>query len=200
MAKLFFYYAAMNSGKSIDLLRTAYNYEENGYKVMVMKPKIDTKGADKIVTRIGLERKVDYLIPESDDVFEVLKSKLKGVSAIFIDEAQFLKREQVDGFFKIAHIIDVPVMCYALRNNFQMNAFEGSFRLLEIADELHELKTMCRCGKTARFNGRKVNGVFATEGDVVVIDGTDNVEYVPLCGDCFLREVKGINFDDYREE
>ena len=79
MAKLFFYYAAMNSGKSIDLLRTAHNYEENGYKVMVMKPKIDTKGADKIVTRIGLERKVDYLIPEEDDAFEVLKGKLKGI-------------------------------------------------------------------------------------------------------------------------
>ena len=200
MAKLFFYYAAMGAGKSIDLLRTAYNYEENGYKVLVAKPKIDTKGADNVVTRIGLERKADYLIPDSDDVFEVLKGKLKGVSTIFIDEAQFLKREQVDQFFEIAHVLDIPVMCYGLRSDFQTNAFEGSGRLLEIADELHELKTMCHCGKTARFNGRKVNGKFAIKGDVVVIDGTDNVEYVPLCGDCFLREVKEINFDDYREE
>ena len=200
MAKLFFKYAAMGSGKSIDLLRTAYNYEENGYKVIVAKPKIDTKGDNKVVTRIGLERKVDYLIPEDDNVFEVLKHKLKGIDAIFIDEAQFLKREQVDGFFEIAHILDVPVICYALRNNFQMNAFEGSFRLLEIADEMQELKTMCHCGKTARFNGRKVNGVFATDGDVVVIDGTKNVEYVPLCGDCYLKEVKGIDFDTVRGE
>ena len=200
MAKLFFKYAAMNSGKSIDLLRTAYNYEENGYKVLVAKPKIDTKGMNKIVTRIGLERKVDYLISEKDDVFKKLEKKLKGVNVIFIDEAQFLKKEQIDGFFRIAHILDIPVICYGLRNNFQMNAFEGSLRLFEIADELQELKTMCRCGKTARFNARKVNGVFTDKGDTVVIDGTDNVEYIPLCGDCYLKEVKNINFDDYREE
>ena len=192
MAKLNFKYATMGSGKSIDLLRTAYNYEENGYKIIVMKPSIDTKGGNNIVTRIGLERKVDYLIKADCNVRKLLKGKLKDVRVIFVDEAQFLKPEQVNQLFEIAHLNDVDVICYGLRNNFHMDAFEGSMRLLEIADELQELKTICHCGNTARYVGRKLNGKFETEGDVVVIDGTANYEYIPLCGDCYLKEVRGM--------
>lgn len=196
MAKLCFKYAAMNSGKTIDLLRTAHNYEENGYKVLVMKPIVDTKGGDNIVTRIGLQRKVDYLISSADSIIKMLKGKLSDVSAIFIDEAQFLKRNQIDELFKIAHLCDIAVICYGLRSDFQTNAFEGSSRLLELAEDMQELKTMCHCGKTARFNARKVNGVFASIGESIVIDGTINTEYVPLCGDCYLKEVIGLDLEE----
>ena len=196
MAKLNFKYSTMNSGKTIDLIRTAYNYEENGYKVLVLKPSIDTKGGSKIVTRVGLGREVDFLVKPEDDLVILLQDKLDGVKSIFVDEAQFLKREQVDQLFLITKKYNVDVICYGLRNNFQMNAFEGSLRLLEIAEELDELKTMCHCGNIARYVGRKVNGVYETDGDVVVIDGTKNVEYVPLCGECYLKEVKNIDLDN----
>ena len=193
MAKLCFKYAAMNSGKTIDLIRTAYNYEENGYKVLVLKPLIDSKGGDNIVTRIGLTRKVDYLISDTDSIIKKLQGKLDNISAIFVDEAQFLKRKQIDDLFKIAHVCDIAVICYGLRTDFQTKSFEGSLRLFELAEDLQELKTMCNCGKTARFNARKVNGVFVSDGDSIVIDGTLEVEYVPLCADCYLDKVININ-------
>jgi len=150
MAKLHFKYASMNSGKSIDLIRTVYNYEENGYKVLVLKPKIDTKAGDSIQTRIGLERKVDILIDKKDNVLKLLKNKLKDVSAIFIDEVQFLNKKQIDDLFLISKIKDIPIICYGLRNNFMMESFEGSKRLLEIADILEEFPTLCSCGNVAR--------------------------------------------------
>ena len=194
MAKLCYKYAAMNSGKTMDLLRTAHNYEEFDRKVLVIKPEVDTKGGKSIVTRMGLKREVDYLISSTDSIIEVLRGNLADVAAIFVDEAQFLKRNQVDELFKIAHVCDIAVICYGLRSNFQSIAFEGSSRLLELADDMQELKTLCRCGEIARFNARKVNGRFVSEGDTVVIDGEAKVEYVPLCGDCYLRYVGKVNF------
>ncbi len=194
MAKLHFKYASMNSGKSIDLLRTVYNYEENGFKVIVMKPLADTKGDNFVQTRIGLERKVDFLINDEDDIFEIIKNNLDGVRAIFIDEVQFLKAHQIDNLFIISKVYDIPVICYGLRTNFKMESFEGSKRLLEIADTLEELQTLCECGNIARYVGRKYNGEFQSSGEEIVIDGTDDYEYVPLCGDCYLKKVKKINF------
>ena len=196
MAKLNFKYATMNSGKSLDLIRTVYNYEENGYKVLVLKPKIDTKGDDYIVSRVGIKRKVDYLVKPEDKILELIKEDIKDIKTIFVDEAQFLKKEQVDELFLISKKYDIDVICYGLRNNFKMEGFEGSIRLLEIAEELDELKTMCKCGNIARYVGRKVNGEYVFDGDVVVIDGTANVEYIPLCGDCFLREVRNIELSE----
>ena len=200
MAKLNFKYSTMNSGKTIDLIRTAYNYEENGYKVLVIKPSVDTKGGSKIVTRVGLERETDYLIKPDDNIVMLLKDKLENIKSIFVDEAQFLKREQVDELFYLSKKYNVDVICYGLRNDFKMNAFEGSMRLLEIAEELEELKTMCHCGNIARYVGRKVNGEYVSDGDIVIIDGTKNVEYTPLCGDCYLKEVKKINLDNEEKE
>ena len=150
----------------------------------------------KIVTRIGLEVDADFLIDPADDIVTLLQDNLDGVKAIFVDEAQFLKREQVDQLYLISKRYDIDVICYGLRNNFKMDAFEGSARLLAIAEELDELKTMCRCGNIARYVGRKVNGVYQVDGDVVVIDGTQNVEYVPLCGNCYLKEVKNIDLNN----
>lgn len=194
MAKLHFKYASMNSGKSIDLIRTVYNYEENGFKVIVMKPGIDTKGEDYVQTRIGLKRKVDFLIDENDDVLEILRDKLEGVSVIFIDEVQFLNEEQIDDLFIISKVYDVPIICYGLRTNFKMEAFAGSKRLLEIADILEELQTLCSCGNIARYVGRKYNGQFQEDGDEIVIDGALNYDYEPLCGECYLKKVKKIEF------
>lgn len=190
MAKLNFKYATMNSGKTMDLIRTTHNYEENGFKVIILKPSIDTKGSDYIISRAGLKRKVDFLIDREDNVEKILKKDLPNIKCIFVDEAQFLTKEQVDELFVISKKYDVDVICYGLRTDFKMNAFEGSMRLLEIAEELEELKTMCKCGNVARYAGRKVNGKYVSDGDIVVIDGKDNVEYVPLCGDCYLKDVR----------
>lgn len=189
MAKLNYKYATMNSGKTLDLIRTAHNYEENGFNVIVLKPVIDTKGNDLIVSRVGISRKVDFLIASSDKIVNVLKHKLNGITCILVDEAQFLEKKQIDELFLISHMTDIEVICYGLRTNFKMESFEGSKRLLEIADELEEIKTMCHCGKIARYVGRKVNGVYVLEGKEVIIDGEDNVQYIPLCGECYLLDV-----------
>lgn len=192
MAKMHFKHATMNSGKSIDLIRTAHNYEENGYKVLVIKPAVDNKGGDCISSRIGLERKVDYLVLYSDSILDILKDKLTDISCILVDEAQFLSINQVDELFLISKACDIPVICYGLRINFKMESFAGSKRLLEIADVLEELTTLCPCGKIARYVGRKVGDNFVTDGEEVVIDGTFNILYVPLCGSCYLEKVKKI--------
>lgn len=200
MAKMHFKYASMNSGKSIDLMRTAYNYEENGYKVLVLKPAIDTKAGNKISSRIGLERGVDFLIFEGDSVIKKIGSSISDVNAILVDEAQFLKASQVDELWMISKVMNVAVLCYGLRTNFMLESFEGSKRLLELADVLEELTTLCSCGNIARYVGRKRNGVFETYGEEVVIDGTCNIEYVPLCGECYLKKVKKINFKKVKGE
>lgn len=193
MAKLIFNYAAMNSGKSIDLLRTVYNYEENGLSVLVMKPSIDTKGGDSIVTRAGLSRKVDFLVSGDSSIFDLISDKLNDVSCIFIDEAQFLSEQQVIDLFVISNNYDVPVICYGLRTDFRGNLFPGSSKLLGLAEELHEFKTLCNCGEIARYNARRVNGKYIVDGNSVLIDGTSDVEYVPLCASCYAKNVMSID-------
>lgn len=196
MAKLHFKYGTMNSGKSIDLMRTAHNYEEVGYDVIVMKPIIDTKGDDKLDSRIGIQRKVDILIKEDDMILKLIKNKITEKTAcIFVDEAQFLKEKQIDELFFITKKLNIPVICYGLRTNFKAESFEGSKRLLEIAEELEELPTLCDCKEIARFVGRKVNNQYVLEGNEIEIDGdNENIEYIPLCGKCYLEKVKKIKF------
>ena len=200
MAKLHFKYGTMNSGKSIDLMRTAHNYEEVGYSVLVMKPSIDTKGNDKLKSRVNMERKVDILIEKNDSIIKLLRNKIKtNLACIFIDEAQFLSTSQIDELFFITKDLDIPVICYGLRNNFKMEGFEGSNRLLLIAEELEELPTLCKCKEIARFVGRKVNGEYVLSGDDILIDGENSfVEYVPMCGKCYLKKVKKISFNRQR--
>ena len=188
MAKFHFRYGAMNAGKSTILLQTAYNYEEKGKKVVVLKPSVDTKGDEKIVSRIGLERKVDYLIGDNDSIISKLGDNISSFSCILVDEAQFLKRKQVDELFYISKIMDIPVIAFGLRTDFKSNGFEGSIRLLELADALEEMPTICRCGKKARFNARKVDGKFTFDGDSIVIDDTSDVSYESLCGACYIEE------------
>ena len=156
MAKLLFKYATMNSGKTIDLLRTAYNYEENNGKILVLKPKVDTKGKDKITSRVGLERKVDFMVCYDDSLLDLLKSKLKDVDVILVDEAQFFSKSQIEELSIISKVMHIDVICYGLRINFRGELFEGSKKLFEVADALDELVTLCECRNVARFVGRKV--------------------------------------------
>lgn len=186
MAKLYFRYSAMNSGKSTALLQAAYNYEERGMSVTMLKPAIDSKGDDQIESRLGLSRKVDALVGENDNVTELLQQFAK-TNCVLVDEAQFLQPSQVDELFWYAVNGSVPVMAYGLRTDFATIGFPGASRLLELAHEIQELKTICRCGKKALLNGRKRNGQFVFSGDQVAIDGEHNIEYESLCGACYQK-------------
>ena len=193
MSKLYFRYGAMNSGKSTHLMQVAHNYEERGMNVLIVKPLADKKGNDKLVSRLGVERKVDILVDKDDDMYEIISdiSHIKDIHCILVDEVQFFKAHQIDEFFKIAVKLDIPVICYGLRTDFQMNGFEGSERHLLIAHSIEEMKTICTCGKKAVFNARKINGKYVFKGKQVAIDNIDNVEYQSLCGKCYFK---------YREE
>jgi thymidine kinase len=198
MSKLYFRYGAMNSGKSTALLQAAYNYEERGQQVLLAKPAIDSKGDAAIVSRLGVSRPVDFTIGPDDlvaDVFmaerrRVISATGSDVSCFLVDEAQFLSEEQVDDLLRIAIEEDVPVLAYGIRTDFQTVAFPGSRRLLEIAHSLEELKTICRCGRKALFNARKVDGRFVFDGDQVAIEQGE-VVYESLCGQCYLEESGG---------
>lgn len=190
MSKLYFRYGAMNSGKSTNLMQVAHNYEERGMKVVLIKPSIDKKGGDKLVSRLGVERKVDLIIDENKNIYDEIglweNSKYK-VDCILVDEVQFLKCEQIDQLFEVAVGMDIPVICYGLRTDFKMQGFEGSTRLLLLAHSIEELKTICKCGRKAVLNGRKINGRFVFEGEQVAIDNVDDVEYESLCGHCYFE-------------
>jgi thymidine kinase len=188
MAKLYFRYSAMNSGKSTSLLQAAYNYEERGMRVLVIKPAIDHKGDDHVVSRLGLSRQVDIMLDAEQNVAQALEEHLRA-QCILVDEAQFLPPKQVEQLFWYAADYNVPVLAFGLRTDFQTKGFPGASRLLELAHEISELKTICRCGKKAIFNGRKVDGQFTKTGNQVEIDDKSNVEYEALCADDYRKLV-----------
>jgi thymidine kinase len=195
MSKLYYRYGAMNSGKSTAMLQVAHNYEERNQAVLIAKPAIDTKEHDNVSSRLGVNRKVDILLKRSDSLTNVFMQKAeevkrrdnKPISCLLIDEAQFLTRHQVEEAFELAVLHDVPVLAYGIRTDFLTNGFEGSLRLFELAHSLEELKTICRCGRKALFNARRVAEDFVFEGGQVAIDG-DSVTYESLCGLCYLTE------------
>lgn len=212
MAKLYFRYGAMNSGKSTSLLQAAYNYEERGQHVLLAKPAIDTKDAERISSRLGMSREVDFLIRPDDDVralFAEHRARVRAdavsslvpeaaehevdVACLLVDEAQFFTPAQVDDLLRIVVLEGVPVLAYGIRTDFQTRAFPGSMRLLELAHSLEELKTICRCGRKALFNARLVGGRFVFDGDQVAIDELtpDRVTYEALCAEDYLRESRG---------
>jgi len=187
MSKLYFRYGAMNCGKTTALLQVAHNYEEQGMTVLLIKPSIDTKGNDTVVSRLGISRKVDVLLQPNDTIIPHLPDRDIQVNAIIVDEAQFLTPAQVDELYFISKTLNIPVLTYGLRCDFQMKGFPGSIRLLEIADDLEELKTICSCGKKATQNLRLVNGRPVFTGEQVSIDNQDDVKYCSICGDCYLK-------------
>lgn len=185
MAKLYFFYGAMNSGKTTRILQCAYNYQEQGMNAIIMKPQIDTKGNEFIVSRIGAKRKVDFLIPTNANIYDIIVEQYTNVDLFIVDEAQFLSERQVNQLMDVVIDLNIPVMCYGLRTDFKGNGFPGAKRLLEIAHELTEIKTICECGKKAMFNVRLIDGKVQTEGESVAIDGEEKVTYTVACARCF---------------
>ena len=177
----------MNSGKSDTLIKTAYNYEERGLKVVVVKPTIDTKDDARVMARGGHSRIADVLATQETDVETAVRSH-DNVACVLVDEAQFLSREQIGQLFRLTKHDDISVIAYGLRADFRTQLFAGSERLFEVADNIEKLPTMCFCGSQAEFNCRRVNGAYVFEGDQVAIDGNGEVTYHSLCGRCYVRE------------
>lgn len=191
MSKLYFRYGAMNSGKTAALLQVAHNYEEKGMNVVVIKSAIDTKGDNKVTSRLGIEREVDVILAPNEGIMEHMVNKKP--DAIIVDEAQFLSVDQVDELYAITKTYGVPVLAYGLRCDFQMKGFSGASRLLELADDIEELKTICSCGQKATQNVRLVNGEPVFTGEQVSIDNQDGIKYDSVCGACYLKLRKKAN-------
>ena len=184
----------MGCGKTMQLLQVAFNYEERGHRVCAMKPKTDTKNGEKLLTRIGPERVTDFCFEKKDDLFKIVKEqsskKKKKIACVLVDEAQFLTAKQVDQLMKITTDLEIPVMAYGLRLNFRLTdgGFEGATRLLQIAHDIDEIKTICECGRKATLNARFLNDEFMVDGpDVLIDDGSSEIEYRAICPKCYAR-------------
>ena len=188
MAKLYFKYGAMGSSKSAQALITQFNYEELGMTVWLIKPSVDTRdGADVIRSRIGLERRAQVITPEQDIVAEYRKAGPHDV--IIADEAQFFTPAQIDQLRELVDTDDLPVLCFGLRTDFLTHFFPGAQRLMELADSLTEIKTVCACGRKATVNARiDGDGKIVTEGAQVMLGGNDS--YVAMCHQCWTRKIR----------
>lgn len=195
MAKLHFYYSAMNAGKSTTLLQSSYNYNERGMDTLLFTPKVDDRsGAGKIASRIGLQS-FATAINEQFDLFEAVKKALNenaNIHCVLIDEAQFLTKAQIFQLVRICDFLNLPVLAYGIRSDFRGDPFEGSQYLLALADNLIEIKTICHCGKKATMNLRlNDRGEVLTEGAQVEIGGND--KYIAVCRKHFLlKQVKSV--------
>ena len=189
MAKLYFKYGAMGSSKTAQALITKFNYEERGMRVWLIKPATDVRdGAETLSSRIGLSASC-RAIDKSEVISRVLDSETDGINVIIADESQFFTEKQIDELREIVNERDIPVLCFGLRTDFLTRLFPGSKRLLEIADELSEIKTMCECGKKATVTARiDASGKIVTAGRQVVLGGNDR--YVAMCHKCFVTKVK----------
>ena len=188
MAKLYFKYGAMGSSKSAQALITQFNYEELGMTVWLIKPSTDTRdGADVIKSRIGLERKATVITPDLDIKEEY--SKHIRTDVIIADESQFFTPEQIDQLRDIVDEQDVPVLCFGLRTDFLTHFFPGAERLMELADSITEIKTVCSCGRKATVNARiDAEGRIVTEGSQVMLGGNDS--YMAMCHKCWKEKIK----------
>ena len=190
MAKLYFKYGAMGSSKTAQALITKYNYEENDMQVWLIKPSADIRdGADVLKSRIGLQAKVQTIAP-SEDIYDMFRRERHGkCDVIIVDECQFMTPEQIDQLRYIVNDFDTPVICFGLRTDFQTKLFPGSRRLMEIADRIDEIKTMCDCGAKATVNARiDGDGYIITEGAQVVLGGNDS--YIAMCHRCWILGIR----------
>ena len=190
MAKLYFKYGAMGSSKTAQALITKYNYEENGLKVWLIKPSADTRDGKQILrSRIGLEAEVEVIPPDMDILARFDETRRGSCNVIIVDECQFLTERQIDELRAIVNDRNVPVMCFGLRTDFQTKLFPGSRRLMELADEIQEIKTMCDCGAKATVNARiDASGHIITQGAQVVLGGNDS--YIAMCHKCYIRGIR----------
>ena len=189
MAKLYFKYGAMGSSKTAQALITKYNYEENDMKVWLIKPSADTRdGAAILRSRIGLEATVEVIPPEVDIYARFLGSRVHRCDVIIVDECQFLTEKQIEQLRTIVDEQKIPVLCFGLRTDFLTRLFPGSRRLMELADVIEEIKTMCDCGAKATVNARINDGYIVTEGAQVVLGGNDS--YIAMCHKCYIRGIR----------
>ena len=193
MAKLYFKYGAMGSSKTAQALITKYNYEENDMSVWLIKPSADTRdGAAIVRSRIGLEAECEVITPQMD-IHQLFCANRKDSDVIIVDECQFMTMDQIEQLRAIVDEFNVPVLCFGLRTDFQTKLFPGSMRLMELADAIEEIKTMCDCGTKATVNARINDGYIVTEGAQVVLGGNDC--YIAMCHRCYkngIREHKKI--------
>lgn len=194
MAKLYFYYSAMNAGKSTTLLQASYNYIERGMQTLLFGPKIDQRFGSKtlIYSRIGLKQEA---IPYDDEFnfyeyTKQMKDQMENLRCVLVDEVNFLKKAQVAQLVEIATDLDIAVLCYGLRSDFLGEPFEGSKYLLAWAHELIEIKTICNCGSKATMNIRLKDGKPVTEGDTVQVGG--NESYISQCMKCYKKKIPTI--------
>ena len=187
MAKLYFKYGAMGSSKTAQALITRFNYMELGMSVWLIKPSVDTRdGADMIKSRIGLEARAQVITPEQDIIAEYQKQP--GHDVIIADEAQFFTPAQIDQLRQLVDEEDIPVLCFGLRTDFLTHFFPGAQRLMELADSLTEIKTVCACGRKATVNARiDASGRIITQGDQVFLGGNDS--YVAMCHKCWKQRI-----------
>ena len=189
MAKLYFKYGAMGSSKTAQALITKYNYEENDMQVWLIKPSADTRdGADLLRSRIGLQARVEVMVPRADIYARFCEGRRGQCDVIIVDECQFLTPIQVEQLRSIVDEFQVPVLCFGLRTDFQTKLFPGSMRLMELADVIEEIKTMCDCGAKATVNARISDGYIVTEGAQVVLGGNDS--YIAMCHRCYIRGIR----------
>lgn len=190
MAKLYFKYGAMGSSKTAQALITKYNYEENDLSVWLLKPSADTRDGQAVLrSRIGLEAAVEIVPPETDILQLFRETRLGKCDVIIVDECQFLTQEQIDQLRTIVDEHNIPVMCFGLRTDFQTKLFPGSLRLMEVADTIQEIKTICDCGAKATVNARiDASGHIITQGAQVVLGGNDS--YIAMCHKCYIRGIR----------
>ena len=181
MAQLYYIYSTMNAGKSIELIKVAYNYEERGKNVLTLVPSVDDRyGVGLITSRIGVQREA-LIVKDETNILELYlrENEKRKIDCVLIDECQFLKKHHVQELVEIVDSCEVPVLAYGLKNDFRNELFEGSYYMLIYADKIEEIKTICWCGRKATMVARVVDGQFVKQGEQVVIGGNDM--YVSLC-------------------
>lgn len=192
MSKLYFKYGVMGSSKSAQALMCKFNYEQQGFEVLLLKPSIDTRDANEgkvvVKSRIGLSGEC-LTFDKEENLYKLVfnKNLFRDNCVVIVDESQFLTRAQVDELKEVS--TKIPVICYGLLTDFRTELFEGSKRLVEIAESLMEIKSVCSCGKKATVNARFVDGKLTTDGDVILIGGDET--YKPLCYNCYINLKKG---------
>jgi len=181
MAQLYYRYSTMNAGKSIELIKVAYNYEERGKNVLTLMPGVDNRyGVGLITSRIGIQREALVVDHDTDILDLFLRENAKGkIDCVLVDECQFLRKHHVQELVEIVDSLEVPVLAYGLKNDFRNELFEGSYYMLVYADKIEEIKTICWCGRKATMVARVVDGKFVKQGEQIVVGGSDM--YVSLC-------------------
>ena len=187
--KLYFKYGTMGSSKTAQALIAKFNYEEKGMKVWLIKPQLDNRDGDDILrSRIGLTAKA-YVVKQDESLWQSFNELAENVDVIIADEAQFFQKKQIEDLRDIVSFKNIPVLCFGLRTDFRMEMFEGSKRLLELADSIEEIKTICECGAKAIVNARlDEQGKVITEGEQIMLGGNDR--YVALCYKCWRKKIR----------